>query len=91
MGDRPSFLRALIKAVLAAHSHSGRKVVVVSPSYSGAFSIPLLISDPDLFCGFVPVAPGSASSFQVGTVGAVSACAYRTVRHVLVIMYSVLC
>ena len=92
MGDRPSFMRALIKAVLAAHSHSGRKVVVVSPSYSGAFSIPLLISDPDLFCGFVPVAPGSASSFQVlGTVGAVSACAYRTVRHVLVIMYSVLC
>lgn len=64
VGDRPSFMRALIKAVLAAHSHSGRKVVVVSPSYSGAFSIPLLISDPDLFCGFVPVAPGSASSFQ---------------------------
>ena len=66
MGDRPSFLRDLIEAVLAAHSQSGRKVVIVSPSYSwGAFSIPLLISDPELFCGFVPVAPGSAPSLQV--------------------------
>ena len=50
---------------MAARGQSGRRVVVVSPSYSGAFSIPLLLSDPDLFCGFVPVAPGSASSFQV--------------------------
>ena len=64
-GDRPSFLRALIKAILAAHDQSGRKVVLVSPSYSGAFSIPLLIGDPELFCGFVPVAPGSAPSLQV--------------------------
>lgn len=34
--------------------------VIVSPSMSGTFSIPLLLRKPALFKGFVPVAPGAA-------------------------------
>lgn len=37
--------------------------VIVSPSMSGSFSIPLLFRAPGLFAGFVPVAPPAAASY----------------------------
>lgn len=38
--------------------------VIVSPSMSGTFSIPLLLRQPTLFKGYVPVAPGIALEHQ---------------------------
>ena len=35
----------------------GGRVVVVSPSKSGQFSVPLLLRQPDWLAGYVPVAP----------------------------------
>lgn len=37
--------------------------VIVSPSMSGSFSIPLLLRKSTLFKGYVPVAPGIALSY----------------------------
>lgn len=39
--------------------------VIVSPSMSGSFSIPLLLRKPTLFKGFVPVAPPNALNYQL--------------------------
>jgi len=49
--NRATFLKSLIGAL---HLH---RPAVVSPSMSGAFALPLLVSRPDLFGAFVPVAP----------------------------------
>lgn len=56
--SRGDFLANLIEA-LPLES----KPVVVSPSFSGGYSLPALVSHSDKFCGFVPVAPGAASSY----------------------------
>lgn len=48
---REDFLAALIDALAIAPP------VVVSPSMSGAFSLPAVVARPDRFAGFVPVAP----------------------------------
>lgn len=37
--------------------------VIVSPSMSGSFSVPLLLRKPSLFAGYVPVAPGIAKMY----------------------------
>ncbi len=39
-----------------------RPVVVVSPSMSGRFSLPLVVNRPDYVAGFVPVAPGAVAA-----------------------------
>ncbi|CAM9636516.1 unnamed protein product, partial [Discosporangium mesarthrocarpum] len=41
---------------------AGNPAVVVSPSASGGYSIPLLLHKPELFRGFVPVAPGEVEA-----------------------------
>ena len=56
--SREEFLKSLISA-LKLH-----RPAVVSPSMSGAFSLPLLMSRPDLFGAFVPVAPVYTAKFQ---------------------------
>jgi abhydrolase domain-containing protein 14 len=40
-----------------------RKAVVVSPSMSGQFSFPLLVSSPEKVAGFVPVAPAGSERY----------------------------
>ncbi|XP_059080724.1 putative protein-lysine deacylase ABHD14B isoform X2 [Tigriopus californicus] len=73
--DLPKFLNHLLVVLF-----NGTKAVVVSPSYSGTFSIPLLTQEPDLFCGFVPMSPiididldgKSVKSIQVPTLIIVS-------------------
>lgn len=47
--------------------------VIVSPSMSGSFSIPLLLRKPSLFAGYIPVAPGVASSHSASEFAAISA------------------
>eukprot|EP00094_Tigriopus_californicus_P011626 TCALIF_11231-PA protein Name:"Similar to Abhd14b Alpha/beta hydrolase domain-containing protein 14B (Mus musculus)" AED:0.10 eAED:0.10 QI:0/0.8/0.66/0.83/0.8/0.66/6/141/260 len=59
IGKREEFLAELIGAL-----SPGQPVVLVSPSYSGSFSLPLLLSNPELLSGYVPVAPGSAFSYK---------------------------
>lgn len=49
--NRENFLKSLIGA-LRLH-----RPAVVSPSMSGAFSLPLLVNRPDIFGAFIPVAP----------------------------------
>ncbi|XP_073420619.1 protein ABHD14A-like [Dendrobates tinctorius] len=41
-----------------------RQPVVISPSMSGLFSLPLLLQHPDRIRGFVPVAPVGTKSFK---------------------------
>lgn len=36
--------------------------VIISPSMSGSFSVPLLLRNPGLFAGYVPIAPIDAIS-----------------------------
>lgn len=57
-GDRGEFLEKLIKTLTPI------KPVLVSPSMSGSFSLPLLDRNQDLLCGFVPVAPVATSSYD---------------------------
>ncbi|XP_043224956.1 protein ABHD14B-like isoform X2 [Amphibalanus amphitrite] len=49
---RATFLDAVRRSL-----HLGDRVVVVSPSLSGQFSIPLLLQQPSWLAGYVPVAP----------------------------------
>ncbi|KAF0310692.1 Protein ABHD14B [Amphibalanus amphitrite] len=49
---RAAFLDAVRRSL-----HLGDRVVVVSPSLSGQFSIPLLLQQPSWLAGYVPVAP----------------------------------
>ncbi|XP_070559126.1 putative protein-lysine deacylase ABHD14B isoform X2 [Ptychodera flava] len=51
------FLRNLIKTLKV------EPAVVVSPSMSGSFSLPLLMKDQSLFRGFVPVAPVDSDKY----------------------------
>nr|ACO12154.1 Abhydrolase domain-containing protein 14B [Lepeophtheirus salmonis] len=53
-----AFLEKAIKQFFKAS-----KPVVVSPSMPGSFSLPLLVSKPELFGGFIPVAPVATGSF----------------------------
>ena len=57
-GDRGEFLETLIETLIP-----GRKPVLVSPSMSGTFSLPLLDRNQDLLCGFIPVAPVATTSY----------------------------
>ncbi|CAJ0959427.1 unnamed protein product [Ranitomeya imitator] len=41
-----------------------RQPVIISPSMSGLFSLPLLLQHPDRIRGFVPVAPVGTKSFK---------------------------
>ena len=42
----------------------GRRVVIVSPSMSGGFSLPLVARDPDSVAGYVPVAPVGIDQYR---------------------------
>ena len=57
-GDRGEFLQMLIQT-LAPEA----KPVLVSPSMSGTFSLPLLDRNQDLLCGYIPVAPVATTSY----------------------------
>lgn len=54
-GDRAEYLRAVFNHFKVSHP------IVVSPSMSGAFSVPLLMESPQDFGGYVPVAPTTDS------------------------------
>ena len=58
-GDRGEFLELLIKALTPK-----TRPVLVSPSMSGSFSLPLLDRNQNLLCGFIPVAPVATTSYQ---------------------------
>jgi len=58
-GDRGEFLIQLVKTL-----SPNVKPVLVSPSMSGTFSLPLLNRNPDLICGYIPVAPVATSSYS---------------------------
>ena len=58
--DRGKFLEELIKT-LAPNS----KPVLVSPSMSGSFSLPLLERNPNLICGYIPVAPVGTGKYPI--------------------------
>lgn len=49
--DKGMFLHKLIKILKITNP------VIVSPSYSGCYSIPLLIENQNIFHGFIPIAP----------------------------------
>ena len=65
-GDRGEFLEHLIETL-----SPNVKPVVVSPSMSGSFSLPLLERNPDLICGFIPVAPVGTGNYPKSFYGAV--------------------
>jgi len=44
---------------------TGNPPIVVSPSASGAYSLPVLMNRPELMCGFVPVAPVSTNKYSM--------------------------
>lgn len=46
--------------------------VIVSPSMSGTFSVPLLLRKFSMFAGYVPVAPGVAAEYSAEDFAAVS-------------------
>ncbi|XP_077986780.1 putative protein-lysine deacylase ABHD14B isoform X2 [Glandiceps talaboti] len=52
------FIQNLVKELKLEHS------VIVSPSLSGQFAIPLLVSHPEVFRGFVPVAPVGTEKYK---------------------------
>lgn len=54
---RVGFLAAAVAVLFRA----GPRPVVVSPSMSGSYSVPALLDDPGVMCGYVPVAPGAAA------------------------------
>jgi abhydrolase domain-containing protein 14 len=57
-GDRAGFLiNVMAKLKLV-------KPIIVSPSMSGRFSLPLLIKHPEQFSGFVPIAPVGIPDFE---------------------------
>lgn len=58
LGNR-EFLATLLESLAPA-----TPVVIVSPSYSGTFSLPLLTGNPELFSGFIPVAPSATGSYR---------------------------
>lgn len=45
-------------------SLGARQPVLISPSMSGLFSLPLLLQHPDRLRGFVPIAPAGTKSFK---------------------------
>lgn len=49
-------------AVKEAFGLQDTPVIIISPSMSGSYSIPLLFSHPEAFKGYVPVAPTSTGS-----------------------------
>ena len=53
-GSRGDFLSDLVNALDLLR---GGSVVIISPSMSGRFSLPFLISHPEKVKGYVPVAP----------------------------------
>ncbi len=57
-GHKGQFLEQLIQTLVP-----GIKPVLVSPSMSGTFSLPLLNRNQDLLCGYIPVAPVATSTF----------------------------
>lgn len=58
-GDRGQLLEELIQTL-----SPDVKPVLVSPSMSGTFSLPLLDRNQDLICGYIPVAPVATSSYS---------------------------
>lgn len=58
MDDRPGFLRELLERL------DIERPVLVVPSMSGAFAVPLVCGEPGLFAGFVPVAPVGLESCE---------------------------
>ena len=58
-GDRGEFLEKLIETLTP-----DTKPVLVSPSMSGTFSLPLLDRNQDLICGYIPVAPVATTSYR---------------------------
>ena len=52
------FLLALLEALEID------RAVIVSPSMSGCYSLPLLVSHPERFAGYVPVAPACLDEVQ---------------------------
>eukprot|EP00906_Rhabdomonas_costata_P018581 RCo027117 len=64
------FLKELLGALQLS------RVVVVSPSFSGSFVFPVLLRKPELFGGFVPIAP--TMSLSEAEVGSLSTLPVRT-------------
>lgn len=58
--DPGSFLSGLIDTLELL---SGGSIVIISPSMSGRFSLPFLISHPENVKGYVPVAPVATENY----------------------------
>jgi len=58
VGDRAVFLIDLMAKLKLV------KPIIVSPSMSGRFSLPLLIKHPDKLSGFIPIAPVGIPDFE---------------------------
>ncbi|XP_002741871.1 putative protein-lysine deacylase ABHD14B [Saccoglossus kowalevskii] len=61
--DKGEFLLNIIKALKLEHS------VIVSPSMSGTFALPLLMKHPEVFRGYVPVAPVETELYSADQYG----------------------
>uniref|UniRef100_A0A8C5Q392 Protein ABHD14A n=1 Tax=Leptobrachium leishanense TaxID=445787 RepID=A0A8C5Q392_9ANUR len=60
--DRPALPLSYLLHVM--ESLGTRQPVLISPSMSGLFSLPLLLQHPDRLKGFVPIAPVGTKSFK---------------------------
>ncbi|XP_059080722.1 putative protein-lysine deacylase ABHD14B [Tigriopus californicus] len=56
--DEAKFMEAVIRALSPE-----AKPILVSPSMSGSYSLPLVMNQPDLVCGYIPVAPVMTNLF----------------------------
>ncbi|XP_065333344.1 protein ABHD14A-like isoform X2 [Cloeon dipterum] len=55
-GDKGKFINMLVTALVM------EKLVIISPSMSGSFSMPFLVTYPEKLSGFIPVAPTSTNT-----------------------------
>ena len=59
--DTTQFMLDLMKVL---HFDNANKPILVSPSMSGRFSVPLYMKHPEVFQGYIPVAPVSVSEYK---------------------------
>ena len=72
--DSVAFMNEFLKCLHIDKPSEPVRVIIVSPSMSGSYSLPFLMAQPDKFVGYVPVAPVGTEKYKAEQYSKIQVC-----------------